>query len=412
MSRRMPPRRISRRTRSPATCSGKSAVFRELRDRVERPSSGSSPRSWPTATSRPASARPRRLGRDWEPDIRGAAARRHAGGALLLHGLTDAPYSMRTIAEPLQRAGYTFWRCACPGTAPCPAASSRPRGRTGWRSCAWGRGTCAAHRRRAAAGARRLFERRGAGREVRARRRRGRACPRRPPGADLADDRRLARSPPGPRDQPLGAVAVLREGALAGHRAGIQPVQVQLVSRPTPGCRPTASRRVQRSRPRSAKRPPDRLPPILAFQSIVDTTVSTRPWCTTCSTSCRPTARELVVFDINRLSGSSRSSGRPARPAAAGRGSAAPYRRTWSPTPAPTRSTWSALTVAPAARRRTEPLGLAWPADMFSLSHVALPFPPTTRSTAGNVPQEATSPGSAASARAARGRSWWCRSRC
>ena len=37
----------------------------------------------------------------------------------------------------------------------------------------------------------------------------------------------------------------------------------------------------------------------------------------------------------------------------------------------------SAMTVsAGPTTLEEEPLGLAWPADMFSLSHVALPFPP------------------------------------
>ena len=82
-----------------------------------------------------------RVGRDWNRsfELEPSEVR---GGALLVHGLTDSPYSMRAVAEVLRDWGTTRSRSGCRATGPCPPASSRPPGRTGSRPSASGRATC------------------------------------------------------------------------------------------------------------------------------------------------------------------------------------------------------------------------------------------------------------------------------
>ncbi len=121
-----------------------------------------------------------------------------------------------------------------------------------------------------------------------------------------------------------------------------------------------------------------RLPPILTFQSAVDATVSTPAVVHSLYDRLPSNGSELVLFDVNHLSGidvfvrpSDRSlvsqlfDGRPR-----------PYRRVLvTNTSAETRDV-EAQTIEPnatsAARRA---LGLAWPPQVFSLTHVAIPFP-------------------------------------
>ena len=47
------------------------------------------------------------------------------GGALLIHGLSDSPYSMRATGERLSAAGYTVLLLRVPGHGTCPAALAK-----------------------------------------------------------------------------------------------------------------------------------------------------------------------------------------------------------------------------------------------------------------------------------------------
>ncbi|MDA2940825.1 alpha/beta hydrolase [Enterobacter cloacae] len=123
----------------------------------------------------------------------------------------------------------------------------------------------------------------------------------------------------------------------------------------------------------------DRLPPVLAFQSVMDSTVSTRAVVTGLFDQLPANGSELVVFDINQ---------------------AASFRPLFRP------SSWTALSeLLPSAQRRysvtivtnasaerfatvakhipagstnetVEPLAQQYPPEVYSLSHVAVPFPP------------------------------------
>lgn len=121
------------------------------------------------------------------------------------------------------------------------------------------------------------------------------------------------------------------------------------------------------------------LPPVLAFQSVMDSTVSTRAVVSGLFDQLPANGSELIVFDINQ---------------------AASFRPLFKP------SSWTATTaLLPVAQRRygvtiitnagehsfstvakitpagstqetVVPLAQSWPQDVYSLSHVAVPFPP------------------------------------
>ena len=121
------------------------------------------------------------------------------------------------------------------------------------------------------------------------------------------------------------------------------------------------------------------LPPILAFQSVADATVSVSAVVETLFAKLPQGEHELVMFDINRL--------RALQPLIGN--DDGPRVESLLARAAPT-FTLSLLTIEnPASRRmllvrrRSEdphiqryPLDLEWPRDIFSLAHVALPFAP------------------------------------
>ncbi|CNI69842.1 membrane protein [Yersinia rohdei] len=122
----------------------------------------------------------------------------------------------------------------------------------------------------------------------------------------------------------------------------------------------------------------EELPPILTFQSLMDSTVSTRAVVTALYNHLPKNGSEVVLFDLNRAA------------------SFGPLLRTSSYTalarllPPPPRNysttvitnispqsneTEAITTLAGETNETAVPTGLIYPADIFSLSHVALPFP-------------------------------------
>jgi len=120
------------------------------------------------------------------------------------------------------------------------------------------------------------------------------------------------------------------------------------------------------------------LPPILTFQSVIDFTVSTRAIITALYARLPANGSELVLFDLNRtikfgplLSSSADTV----------------LTRVLAPPPRPFRTTVIAnegpgsdamverVTEAGATAEHIRPVRLTYPPEVFSLSHVALPFP-------------------------------------
>jgi len=122
------------------------------------------------------------------------------------------------------------------------------------------------------------------------------------------------------------------------------------------------------------------LPPILTFQSAVDFTVSTSAIITALYARLPSNGSELVLFDVNRtvkfgplLRSSADFSLSRILPEGPQK-----YRTTIiTNTDAGTSEVSERVTEAGATTGTTRPLGLSFPPGVYSLSHVALPFPMT-----------------------------------
>ncbi|MCZ7566617.1 MAG: hypothetical protein M5U08_24735 [Burkholderiales bacterium] len=122
------------------------------------------------------------------------------------------------------------------------------------------------------------------------------------------------------------------------------------------------------------------LAPVLTFHSLVDFTVSTPAVVSALYANLPANGSELVLFDLNRNA----RLGPMLRPAFSGkieRLLPAPPRRfrvTVIANAGPdTREVVERVVEAGAVEERSRPLGLDYPPEVYSLSHVAVPFPVT-----------------------------------
>jgi alpha-beta hydrolase superfamily lysophospholipase len=120
------------------------------------------------------------------------------------------------------------------------------------------------------------------------------------------------------------------------------------------------------------------LPPVLTFQSVVDFTVSTRAIVSALYVHLPANGSELVLFDLNR----SATFGPFLRPQADAvltgllPDPPRPFRTTVIANASPARrEVVEHVTEAGATAVQSRELGLSYPPDVFSLSHIALPFP-------------------------------------
>ncbi|WP_454782454.1 alpha/beta hydrolase [Legionella sp. WA2022007384] len=122
------------------------------------------------------------------------------------------------------------------------------------------------------------------------------------------------------------------------------------------------------------------LPPVLTFQSVMDFTVSTRAIITAFYANLPANGSELVLFDLNRAAKLGLLL-RPSADMAVTKLLNAPPRkfRTVIITNANLDSIDAVerVTEAGTVNERVSPIGLAYPPDVYSLSHVAIPFPVT-----------------------------------
>ncbi len=120
------------------------------------------------------------------------------------------------------------------------------------------------------------------------------------------------------------------------------------------------------------------VPPVLTFQSVIDFTVSTRAVVEALYQNLPANGSELVLFDLNRspvfrpvLRSSADVELRELLPATPRR-----YRTTVVGNADPeTRGIAERVVEAGADAERSRPLALEFPPGVFSLSHIALPFP-------------------------------------
>ncbi|HQS07555.1 MAG TPA: alpha/beta hydrolase [Xanthobacteraceae bacterium] len=120
------------------------------------------------------------------------------------------------------------------------------------------------------------------------------------------------------------------------------------------------------------------LPPVLAFQSILDHTVSTRAVIDTLFAALPANGSELVLFDVNRNSTFAPFLSADADTALSRLLPPAPrtFRTAVIANISPaTAEAEERLSDAGASGETRRPLGLSYPREIYSLSHIALPFP-------------------------------------
>src|SRR5262245_57211101 len=356
-------------------------VFDEVRTRIENQLTPEE-RLYANRYDRQGLASPSRLGRDWNRTFEMAAAA-PVCAALLVHGLTDSPYSMRAIAERMHADGCSVLAPRMPGHGAVPG---------GLTDASWQDWDAVVR-----LGIRHLRAR--VGREV--------------PltvvgysnGAALAvkyaldalEDPVLPRADRLVLISPMIGVSPLAGVARLVGALGVVPYfektkwldvvpeynPFKFNSFPTHAAVQTAmlTRALQRQIDRlAADGRIARMPPALTFQSLVDATVDAYAVVTRFYARLQRNGSELVVFDINRLAGLDafmRPSDRELLDRLMQR-SERNFRLTVM-----TNLNHASLTVVarsgdPGSSEATEtPTDLAWPSDTFSLSHIALPFPPT-----------------------------------
>ncbi|HZX82084.1 MAG TPA: alpha/beta hydrolase [Reyranella sp.] len=303
------------------------------------------------------------------------------GAVVLLHGLTDSPYSLRHIGRFYRDRGFVAVAIRMPGHGTVPAALTDIE----WED--WDAAT------------------RLAVREARQR-----AGPSRPlhvvgfsnGGAlavkyalDAIDDQRLARPDRLILISPMiGITAFARFAGIAALPAmfpafakaawlGIVPEfnPFKYNSFPVNGARQShrlTAALQDRLATAAQQGKLDRLPPILTFQSVADFTVSTRAVISGLYALLPANGSELVLFDINRAAKLglllrstsetmlSRILADPPRN----------FRTTIVTNAGPdTYEVVERVIDAGSVDEKVRPLGLAFPTGLFSLSHIALPFP-------------------------------------
>jgi alpha-beta hydrolase superfamily lysophospholipase len=302
------------------------------------------------------------------------------GAVVLLHGLTDSPYSVRRIAQLYTEHGFVAVAIRLPGHGTVPAGLAH----IDWEQ--WVEATRLAVRE--------------------AQRRAGPAVPLHVVGysnggalamkytLDSLDDRTLTRPARVVLISPMiGITSMARFAGVVGWPAVFPafakaawldvtpefnpfkynsfPVnaarQSSLVSR---ALQQQIARRVQDGRMAE-------LPPILTFQSVVDFTVSTRAIVDALYANLPANGSELVLFDLNRSArfavlfrsraDTVLSRLLPAPPRA--------FRTTIITSAGPSDDSVVARTLeAGATTEQVRALGTTYPRDVFSLAHIALPF--------------------------------------
>jgi alpha-beta hydrolase superfamily lysophospholipase len=302
------------------------------------------------------------------------------GGVLLLHGMSDAPYSLRALGETLRQRGYLVVGVRMPGHGTIPS---------GMLDLQWPEAAYVAR-----LGMLHLSKRLGdkplhiIGYST---------------GAPLAVDYALAaqRDPALPQPARLvlvsPAIGVSPAAALAkwSRRLSVIPglrrlawldIQPEFDPFKYNSFTTNAAEQVFELTRSVAHRLAARndadqpLPPMLVFKSTVDATVSNNAVVDRLLLHLVPQRHELVVFDINRLAGAAmllRSDPGPFTHRLIANHQL-PFTFTLVANDSADSRAVVAYTKVPFATSagRREPLEQLWPNGVFSLSHVALPFPP------------------------------------
>ena len=326
-----------------------------------------------------SAADPRQREPDWNRSFE-LSVEAPVGGVLLLHGMSDSPYSLRALGETLQRRGYQVLGLRLPGHGTAPSGLTT----VSWQDMAAAVRLAMQH----------LASRVGAkpvhmvGYSTGA-----------PLALDFALEAQQGAAAPIPASLVLisPAIGVSPAAALAKwkRRLALVPALQRLAwLQIEPEFDPykynsfatNAGEQVHRLTRSVARRiaarsnPEKRFPPILVFKSTVDATVSTDAVIDNLLAHLARDHHELVLFDINRFAMKSTLLVADPGPLTARvmDDATLPFAVTLVTNEHPESSTVVARHKAPlsAEASTTEQLYLAWPRGVISLSHVALPFPP------------------------------------
>jgi alpha-beta hydrolase superfamily lysophospholipase len=324
-------------------------------------------------------ADPHRFDENWNAsfELETASPR---GGVLLLHGMSDAPYSLRALGQALHARGYQVVGLRLPGHGTAPSGLTTAT----WEDMAGAVALAARHL--------------------------GRVVGERPvhvfgysTGAPLAIEYALAVADGAPG--PMPASLVLVSPAIAISRAAAGASWLRALSR-IPGLERLAwtqvlpefdpfkynsfavnagdqvhrlTRSVARDiEARAATGPIAPFPRTLVFLSTVDATVSVDAVIDNLLEHLAPGQHELVLFDVNRSEVKSSLLVSDPGPLTERLldDETLPFYLTLVRNEAPDRAGVVALRKAPFRERVSrEPLAMSWPVGVISLSHVALPFP-------------------------------------
>ena len=321
-----------------------------------------------------------KMGRDWNRTTEFVPDGPPVAGALLVHGLTDGPYSMRSIGEALRAHGVYAVALRMPGHGTVPAGLTRAT----WRDWLAVVRVGARHVRQVVGPVKRLvlvgYSNGGA------------------LATKYAVDVAEGSGDPAPHRLVLLSpmIGITRAARLTRPISLLSFIpffekarwlEVAQEYNPFKYVSGTANagfetfqltREVQSGVARLEKSGRGSLPPILTFHSLVDATVSTPALVSRLYERLPENGSEIVMFDIDRTSGltpfikpedltllSRLTDHEPRR-----------FVRTLVTNASPdTRAVVARRVLAGARAAAEEPLGLEWPADVYSLSHVAIPFP-------------------------------------
>lgn len=319
---------------------------------------------------------------DWNRSFEAAPEGAPRGAAVLLHGLTDAPYSMRHLADLYRDAGFLAVAPRMPGHGTTPGGLARAT-YADWTAAV--RLAVREARRRAPEGPLHLVGYSNGGALAVNYALEALEEPRL-----AAPDRIVLVSPM------IGVTRFAALSGLAGWPAVVpafdRAAWLDLMPEFNPfkynsfpvhaGVQSHRLTRVVQAKLAEAARSGaiERFPPALAFQSVADSTVSAAALVAELFGRMPANGSTLTLFDLNRAA----TLAPLIRAAADGR-----LGRILPPPPRPYDVTvvtnagpgdYAAVaqtTPAGASEATRADLGLAYPRDVFSLSHVALPFPPT-----------------------------------
>ena len=327
-----------------------------------------------------SAADPRRHNPDWNRSFE-LPADTPVGGVLLLHGMSDSPYSLRALGETLGHRGYWVVGLRLPGHGTVPS---------GYKSTSWEEMAAAVR-----LAMEHLASKAGPGSIHIV----GYST-----GAPLALEFALgalegnASPPPASLVLISPAIGVTRAAVLTkwlGRLAVLPGLEKLAWTSILPEFDPykynsfTANageqvHRLTRSvaaavEARAASGPIENFPPTLVFLSTVDDTVSTDAVLDNLLEHLAPDRHELVLFDINRTEIAKTVLVADPGPLTARlmADGTLPFSLTLIANESPeSKTVIMHRKESLSAQVSTQALGLAWPRGVISLSHIALPFPP------------------------------------